>query len=264
MNQNTPGTALITGASSGIGKAFAQKLAAQGYDLIIVARRRKHLEDLAGDLRSRYPVTVKVVIADLSKEQDIMRVEHHICETDKLEMLINNAGFGTPGFFPEIEIEKTRNMIHVHVMASTRFAWAALQGMITRKRGTIINVSSLAAFLPFPRAVSYCSTKVYLNMFSESLQNQLIETNISIQALCPGFTYSGFHDTEEYKNSFNRSSIPKWLWMTSEEVVEQSLKALSKKKVIVIPGVKNRILVWFMMNIFTSSIFRKIMAKKKR
>jgi short-subunit dehydrogenase len=154
-------------------------------------------------------------------------------------------------------------MINVHVIASTRFTWVALQGMLEHNRGTIINVSSMAAFLPFPIAVNYCSTKAYLNMFSESLQNQLKDTNITVQALCPGFTYTGFHDTVEYKD-FDRKMIPKWLWMTSEEVVEQSLKALSGKKVIFIPGVKNRILVWLMRNTITSCVLRKVIAQKKK
>jgi len=263
MKQNKPGTALITGASRGIGEAFARKLAAQGYALIVVARRQNRLKDLAQELNRSCSVAVEVVVADLTNEQDMTRVESYISKIEHLDILINNAGFGTPGSFAEIEIEKTIYMINVHVIASTRFTWAALQGMLKRNRGFIINVSSMAAFLPFPTAVNYCSTKAYLNMFSESLQNQLKETNIKVQALCPGFTYSGFHDTPEYKN-FDRATISRWLWMTSEEVVEQSLKALSKKKVIFIPGVKNRILVWLMKNTITSHILRGIMAKKKK
>jgi short-subunit dehydrogenase len=264
MKQNKPGTALITGASSGIGEAFARKLAAQGYDLILVARRQKRLEALAQELKHSYSVIVEIVVADLAKKQDITRVENHIRKTEDLDILINNAGFGTPGAFADIAIEKTINMINVHVIASTRFTWMALQGMLTRNRGTIIYVSSMAAFLPFPTAVNYCSTKAYLNMFSESLQNQLKDTNITVQALCPGFIYTEFHDTEEYKD-FDRTMIPEWLWMTSDEVVEQSLNALSRnrKKVIFIPGVKNRILVWLMKNTMTSCIFRKVMARKK-
>lgn len=264
MNQNKPGTALITGASSGIGAAFARKLAAQGYDLILVARRQKKLEDLATELRNQYSVAVDLVIADLAKEQDMIRVEERIIPAKDLTMLINNAGFGTPGLFHENELEKTVNMLNVHVIASTRFAWKALQGMITCNRGIIINVSSMAAFLPFPTSVNYCSTKAYLNVFSEALQNQLRHTNIKVQALCPGFTYTEFHDTPAYKDSFDRSAFPKWIWMTSEDVVEQSLKAVSKKKVIFIPGVQNRILVWLMRNAMTSCILRTIMARKRR
>jgi short-subunit dehydrogenase len=263
MNQNKPGTALITGTSSGIGEAFARKLAAQGYDLVLVARRKNRLEDLAQELKHNDAVTVRIIVADLANEQDMTRVENHIRKTEDLNMLINNAGFGTPGAFADIAIEKTINMINVHVIASTRFTWMALQGMLIRDWGVIINVSSMAAFLPFPTAVSYCSTKAYLNMFSESLQNQLKDTNITVQVLCPGFTYTGFHDTAEYKD-FDRTRIPEWLWMTSEEVVEQSLKALSGKKVIFIPGVKNRILVWLMKNPMISRVLRKVMARKKR
>lgn len=255
-------SALVTGASSGIGETFARKLAAQGYDLILVARRQNRLEALAQEFERNYSVAVEIVVADLANEQDMIRVENHIRKTEDLDILINNAGFGTSGSFADMAIKKTINMIHVHVMASTRFTWTALQGMLKRNRGIIINVSSMAIFLPFPTAVNYCSTKAYLNMFSESLQNQVKGTNIKVQALCPGFTYTGFHDTEEYQD-FDRSMFPKWLWMTSEEVVEQSLHALSGKKVIFVPGMKNRILVWLMKNAITSRILRKVMARKK-
>lgn len=257
MNQNTSGTALITGASSGIGEAFVYKLAAQNYDLIIVARRQQRLEDLARDIKRKYPIVIEVVVADLSNEQDMIRVEQYIRKTENLDILINNAGFGTPGTFAEIPVEKTVRMIHVHILASTRFSWAALQGMLKRNKGAIINVSSMAAFLPFPTAVNYCSTKAYLNVFSEALQRQLRDTNITIQALCPGYTYTGFHDTDEYQD-FNRSRIPTWLWMSSEEVVEQSLWALPKKQVIFIPGLKNRMLVWLMKNRITSYLLKKV------
>lgn len=257
MNQHTAGTALITGASSGIGEAFVYTLAAQNYDLILVARRQQRLEDLSRDIKAKYPIAIEVVVADLSHEQDMMRVEQHIRKTENLDILINNAGFGTPGTFAEIPVEKTVQMIHVHILASTRFSWAALQGMLKRNKGAIINVSSMAAFLPFPTAVSYCSTKAYLNVFSEALQRQLKDTNITIQALCPGYTYTAFHDTEEYQD-FHRSKIPTWLWMSSEEVVEQSLRALSKKQVIFVPGLKNRVLAWSLRNSITSYFLKKV------
>ena len=255
-------TALITGASSGIGAAFARELAARGYDLILVARRQERLEKLTRELNERYGIEAAVLVADLATEQGMTSVEERIRLTEPLTILINNAGFGVPGLFHEHELEKTINMLNVHVIASTRFTWTALQQMATRNQGVIINVSSIAAFLPYPMAVGYCSTKAYLNVFSEALQNQLRHTNITIQALCPGFTYSEFHDTPEVRDSFHRSDYPKWMWMNAGEVVEHSLNALSKKNVIVIPGWRNRMLVWLMKNGVTAWLARAIMARK--
>jgi len=263
MNQHTQGTALITGASSGIGKVFAETLAARRSNLILVARRRQRLEELAESLSRRYAVKVEVLPADLSQEQEIQRVEQHLLQAENLTMLINNAGFGTPGEFIDIPIQRTQEMLNVHVVAATRLSWAALQNMRQRDQGTIINVSSMTAFLPFPTAVSYCATKAYLNVFSEALQRQLQGTNITIQALCPGLTYTEFHETQDY-TGFERSRFPKWLWMNAEDVVHSSLHALSHKRVIVVPGTKNKVLVWLMTNSCTAFFLRTIVSIRQR
>jgi short-subunit dehydrogenase len=236
---------------------FAEALAAQRYHLIIVARRQERLQELADELTHRYSVQIEVLVADLSKEQDILRVEQHILQTNDLTMLINNAGFGTPGEFVDIPIQRTQEMLNVHILATTRLSWAALQGMQQRNQGAIINVSSIAAFLPFPTAVSYCATKVYLNTFSDALQRELKNTDITIQALCPGFTYTEFHDTPEY-TGFDRARFPKWMWMSAEDVVQRSLRALSKKRVIIVPGKINTMLVWFMTNSMTAFLLKNI------
>jgi len=127
------------------------------------------------------------------------------------------------------------------------FCRAVLPNMIKRNRGSIINVSSMVAFSPLVGNTVYAATKSYLNMFSRSLQTELGNFHIRVQALCPGFTYTGFHDTEEYRD-FSRSSVPKALWMSAQEVAERSLKALSKNKVVFVPGIKNRILAGLMNN----------------
>jgi len=245
MDNNKPGTALITGASSGIGEAFARELAARNYGLVIVARRKDRLEELARELRNNYSIFVDVIVADLSTEKDIEQVEAYIKEVKNLDMLINNAGFGTKGYFSDVSPKKSIGMINVHILATTRFCRAALPSMIKRNRGSIINVSSIASFYPPKGAAVYSATKTYLNMFSSILQKELKSCKIKVQALCPGFTYTGFHDTEEYKD-FDRLSTPKVLWMSAEEVVKQSLKALKKKRVVFIPGIKNRILARLM------------------
>lgn len=238
---NKHGTALITGASSGLGEAFTRELASRNYDLIIIARRKHRLEELSEELKSSYPISVDAIVADLSTEKDINQVEEHIKKIKNLDMLVNNAGFGTSGYFYDVSPEKSINMINVHVLATTRFCRAALPGMIKRNKGSIINVSSLASFYPLKGNTIYNATKNYLNMFSRSIQKELKGYNIKVQALCPGFTYTEFHDTDEFKE-FNRSSVPKFLWMPAQDVAKRSLNALRRKKVIFIPGIKNRIL----------------------
>jgi len=234
-----PGTALITGASSGIGAAFARQLAARGYNLILVARREARLAALAAELQGDYPITAEILAADLANPADIQRVEGRIARLSHLDLLINDAGFGAPGPFAEMDLARQLDMIHVHIIASVRLARAALPGMIARRRGAIINVSSVAAFVPLPGSATYSATKAYLNLFSEALQAELHASGVKIQALCPGFTHTGFHATPEHAG-FDRSRIPGPLWMSAQEVAAQSLDALGRSGVIFIPGLKNR------------------------
>jgi short-subunit dehydrogenase len=233
--------ALITGASSGIGTEFARQLAAQQYDLILVARREERLRALAAELRRTHSIRVEVLVADLSNLTDIERVAARISELDILDLLINNAGFGVPGRFADADPAKQLAMLEVHVVACTRLSRSALPGMIARGRGLIINVSSLAAFFPMPGSVAYCSTKAYLNTFSKALQAELRGTGVQVQALCPGFTYTEFHDTPEFVN-FSRSTLPKLFWMKAETVVAASLGAARRGRVICIPGFGYRLI----------------------
>jgi len=260
MNDSKQGTALVTGASSGIGEAFARQLASQGHDLTIVARRKDRLEELAEELRSSYAISVDVIVADLSTEKGMECVEEHIRHVESLDVLVNAAGFGISGHFADISPGKSIAMINVHVLAATRFCRAALPNMIKRNRGSIINVSSMVAFSPLLGNTVYSATKSYLNMFSRSLQTELGNFHIRVQALCPGFTYTGFHDTEEFRD-FSRSSVPKALWMSAQEVAERSLKALRKNKVVFVPGIKNRILAGLMNN---ETISRCIIKSKRQ
>ncbi len=251
-------SALITGASSGIGAAFARRLAADGYHVVLVARREQKLRALAQELQERYPhaPAAEVLVADLANVIDVERIEAHIHSMNQLDLLINNAGFGTSGKFAEIDLGKQLDMVHVHINATMRLTRAALPAMIAAQKGFIINVSSIAAYLSNPENVTYCATKAYLNRFSESLQLELNDTGVRVQALCPGFTYSEFHDTSEYEE-FTREQIPKQLWMSAEELVEQSLGALKSKKVIFIPGWRNRWIV-ASLNPVTQPVIRAI------
>ncbi len=235
--------ALITGASSGIGAAFARKLAASRYDLILVARRKERLTSLATELHQQFHVDAELLVADLAHLGDIEHIEQRIGELGALDLLVNNAGFGIPGTFVENPVERYLEMIAVHILASVRLTHAALPGMIARGQGAIINLSSIGAFLTGPGDETYCATKAYLLIFSGALQAELAGTGVWVQALCPGFTYTEFHDQPVYEQYHIKAKIPKALWMSADEVVEQSLRALERGRVICIPGFKNRVLI---------------------
>jgi short-subunit dehydrogenase len=252
VKTNKDKVALITGPSSGLGEAYARKLASQGYNLVLVARRVERLSALSTELQTNYPVKVEVLVADLTRESDIERVETKISNLEHVDILINNAGFGTTGTFAEVDLNGQLGMITLYVVAPTRLTRAALPKM--EKGGSIINVASLGAFVKVPGNVTYCAAKAYLVVFSETLQMELKEKGIRVQALCPGFTNTEFH---EKMGGFDRSVIPKFLWMTPEDVAEESLKALEKGKVLCIPGLRNRI-IFLLARIGVSSFLLRI------
>ncbi len=236
--------AFITGASSGIGEAFARRLAREGCDLVLVARRRERLEALAAELRAAPGVEVEVLPADLTLEPDLRRAVGRVQELGRLAYLINNAGFGTLGRFHEAEAAGQVDMHRLHVVAAVALTRAALPGMIERRAGAVVNVSSVAAFTMNPGSVSYCATKAWMNAFSEGLYLEMkaARVPVRIQALCPGFTYSEFHDVL----GMDRSAIPKGWWMQAGDVVEESLRGLGRDRLIVVPGARYRLLVAFL------------------
>jgi short-subunit dehydrogenase len=234
-------TVLITGASAGIGEAFAREFARLGFDLIITARREERLKNLAAELAAGQGVSVDVVSADLTNRADVQRLEDLIRNQDSLLTLINNAGFGVSGSYVEQSVERHQRMIDVHISATVRLTHAALPGMIQRGEGNIINVSSIAGFIQVQGGPGYSASKAYLNSFSTNLHSAVCRKGVKIQALCPGFTYTEFHNSSEYQGN-EREELPGWVWMTAEEVVACSLRHLGSDKVIVIPGFKNRLI----------------------
>ena len=232
-------TALITGASSGIGAAFARKLAGLGYDLVLVARRADRLTALAAELEAAYGIRAEVLVANLTDEGDVERVAAAIAAIPNLELLVNNAGMGAEGRFYQADIGPQLDMIRLHVLASVRLTRAALPGMVERGRGSIINVASVAGFMALPENVNYCATKGYLITFSKALQLELIATGVRVQALCPGFTHTEFHDD---LREFDKARTPKILWMPAEAVVDASLRGLARGEVVCIPGIGNRLI----------------------
>jgi hypothetical protein len=229
--------AAITGASSGIGATFARRLARDGYDLLLIARRRDRLEQLAAEL---LPAASEVLVADLVNPADLAAVAARLAAEARLDLLINNAGYGTVGLFWEAgsQIE----MHQLHVIATATLARAAVQGMAARRRGAIINVASVAGFIQSRFNVSYCATKAWMNSFSEGLWLEMKSAGlpIRIQSLCPGFTYSEFHDVM----GVDRGRIPKSWWLSAEYVVAESLKALERNQPLVVPHWRYKFIVW--------------------
>jgi len=254
-------TVLITGASSGIGATFARRLAASNTHLILVARRRERLDALAGELADQCGATAEALVADLSTPEGMACVEDQIASLPGLDVLVNNAGFGTRTHFAEIDLAMHVDMINVHVTASVRLTRVALPAMIERGRGDIINVSSMAGFLAMPYTVTYCATKAYLITFSQGLAKELTGTGVRVQALCPGFTYTEFHDQPQFE-SFDRSFVSKRLWMSGDDVVAESLRALGKNESVCVPGRMNRMLLRFQRSPIGPILLRMV-AKKR-
>lgn len=248
-------TALITGASSGLGEVFARRLAARGYNLLLTARREERLNKLRDELQAEHSITAEVFVADLAKAEDVDRLAGRIAELGSLDMLVNNAGFGTAGRFVEVDIERQTDMIQVHVLATVRLTRAALPGMLARGTGTIVNVSSVAGFLIGPGSATYCATKAYLTSFSQSLHTEVRRKGVRVQALCPGFVHTGFHDTPGLE-TFERSQIPKLLWLSADYVVDNSLKALQKNRAVCIPSWRYRLIVAATSNPLSRRILR--------
>lgn len=240
MENTARPVALITGASSGIGATFAQHLSLRGFDLILVARRREKLDSLARSLA----VSCEIVTADLATDEGVAAVESVIRNCPQLEILVNNAGFGSLGRFWTADISGQDAMHRVHVLATMRLTHAALQAMTARQRGGIINVSSVAAFSINEGNVSYCATKAWINSFTEGLALELrgMKSGVKVQALCPGFTLTEFHDTL----GVDRGGIPGFLWMKADDIVRTSLQGLDRGKVIVVPGWIYRAIVTFL------------------
>lgn len=233
--------AAITGASSGIGAEFARQLAARGMDLLLIARRRDKLEALSQEIAARHAVGIEILEADLSSEEGLNAAVLRLENDERLELLVNNAGFGTLGRFWETDYARQEEMHRLHVIATMRLTRAALRPMLTRNQGGIINVASVAGFFCSAGNVSYCATKHWINSFTEGLALELhqAESRVTVQSICPGFTYSEFHDTL----GVDRTKLPRMWWMTAADVVAESLKGLDHGRVFVVPGFGYRLMV---------------------
>lgn len=227
--------AVVTGASSGIGEAFARRLAADGYDVTAHGRRRERLEALAAELRARHRVAVQVLIADLGRDEDLHRMEEVLVHGDPIDMLVNNAGLTHLAPFTELDLDTIEEMIRVHVLALTRLTRVVLPGMVERGRGDIINVSSDGVFVTYPAPVMtvYAATKAYVNTFTRALHRAAGGQGVRVQALCPGFVTSEI--LERHGITFEDWGIPDDVVMPAEDQVACSLAALEIGEIICVP-----------------------------
>ena len=254
--------ALITGASSGLGVEFARQLARAGHDITLVARRHDRLDAVAADLQIHYPIRAEPLVADLATDAGVQTVVDYINSNPGLEILVNNAGFGTKGLFFQADLAGQEQMHQLHVIATMRLCHAALGPMVARKSGAIINVSSVAGFTLGVGSVSYGATKAWMNVFTRGLDAELhqIGSPVKVQALCPGFTITEFHDSLQT----DRSLVPRWLWLRAEDVVAASLAALKKNKVIVVTGWQYRLFVTILRFLPYSALRRLAQASGRR
>jgi short-subunit dehydrogenase len=223
--------ALVTGASSGIGEAFARRLAAEGTSVVAVARREDRLRALPGD--------VEVLVADLGTDDGVAAVERRLAVGD-IDLLVNNAGFGTTGLLTEIEPERVAQELAVDVTALARLTRAALPVLLERGSGSILNVSSVVSFFPTPKMAVYSGAKAFVTAFTEAVAEEVRGSGVTVSVLCPGLTRTEFQDVAHDDQPRN---LPDFAWQSAEDVVAAALAGLAAGKVVIVPGLHNKAVV---------------------
>ena len=240
MREGTGRTALVTGASAGIGEAFACVIAERGYDLILTARRRERLEQLAQALQQKDGIRTLIVAEDLADPQAPERLMTAIAAAGwRVDLLVNNAGYGVPGSYADTTWDAQRDFLQVLVSAVAHVSHLALPGMIAREWGRIINVASLAGLMPGVAGHTlYAASKAFVISFSESLALEAVRHNVHVTASCPGFTLSEFHDVTGTREQMRR--LPKWLWLDAPTVAQMGFDAVERGQVMCVTGRINR------------------------
>jgi uncharacterized protein len=229
-------TALVTGATAGIGHAFCRELAERGSDLVIVARNRARLENVSDELRARHCINVEILAADLSKRTQLKRVADRLADRDRpIDLLVNNAGFGRGETFLDGQLADEESLLDVLGRAVLVLSHAGARSMRDRGRGAIINVSSMAGFVPMG---TYSAAKAWCTVFTESLASELAGSGVSATALCPGLTHTEFHE----RANVALSHVPSAMWLASDRLVRDALEDVSAGKVISIPGVQYKVI----------------------
>lgn len=234
---------LITGASGGIGEAFARRLATEKHNLLLVARSEDKLQRLCNELASAHGIEVQYVVADLSQPGSDLQLFQ---ETEKrnlqVDWLINNAGIGSGGDFATLDVQSELSMLTLNIQALTALTHHYLQGMRARRTGTIVNISSLAAFQPIPFMAAYAASKAYVRSFTEAIVEENKPFGIHIMLLCPGATSTNFFEAAEVGDAGSKALAGGAQMQTSEEVVTEAMDGLRNKKSVVISGSRNRLM----------------------
>ena len=232
-------TALVTGASAGIGEAIARELASRGHGVTLVARREERLRGLAKELSAEHGVRAEVVAADLSEARDRDKLEKAVNKAGlTVEILVNNAGFGDFGFFAKSDRDRQVEMVRLNVEAVVDLSARYLGGMVDRGRGAVINTASTSAFQPLPTAATYSSSKAFVLAHSEALHTELRGTGVTVTAVCPGPVRTEF--TEAANIGEVEESTPGMFWMSAEDVAKEAVSAADKGKRSVVPGRLNQ------------------------
>jgi uncharacterized protein len=229
-------TALVTGGTSGIGLAFCRELAERGNDLVIVARHRARLENVSDELRARHSVNVEIMAADLSKRAALRRVADRVADRERpIDLLVNNAGFGTSKSFLKGDVSDEEAMLDVLCHAVLVLSHAGALSMKDRGRGAIINVSSVAGFVPMG---TYGAAKGWCTAFTENLAHELAGSGVSATALCPGFTHTELHE----RANVDMSKLPKVMWLEADRLVRDCLDDVKAGKVLSVPGMQYKVI----------------------
>ncbi len=230
--------ALVTGASAGIGDSFARLLADRAYNLVVVARDVARLEALAKDVAERHKTHTEVLGADLTDRARLATVEARLRDTSRpIEVLINNAGFGSLGDFDQLDIDVETRMIDLNVVALCRLTHAALVPMLERGRGGILNVSSLGGFQPTPKFSTYGGTKAFVTNFTQAVHEEVRGRGVNVSVLCPGFTRTEFQD----RAGAEAEKLPGFVWQSAEDVAKAGLDGLERNKAVIVPGTVNKL-----------------------
>lgn len=227
--------AVVTGASSGIGVSYAERMAERGYNLILVARRRDRLEDIAAKIQIKTQRLVEIVTADLADANDLLRVEALLTERDDIDFLINNAGLGALGPTSKVSADALENLIKINILALTRLTHAVLPGLLRRNSGTIINIASMIAVMPTPTGAGYSGSKAYVLNFTRSLQMELSKTKVIVQAVLPGPVRTEFFEA----SGLAAAPFPNELFMSADQLVDTALQALEQGELVCFPSLEN-------------------------
>ncbi|MGW1889427.1 SDR family NAD(P)-dependent oxidoreductase [Streptomyces sp. NPDC002004] len=230
-------TALITGSTAGIGAAFARRLAADGHNLVLVARDTKRLREQATELHDRHGIEAEVLTADLSTDDGIAAVEQRLTERrSPVDLLVNNAGFGNKGHYLEVPLADELKMLKVHCEAVLRLTSAATEAMRERGRGGVVNVASVAAFVP---RGTYGASKAWVVQFTQGAAKDLAGSGVRLMALCPGFVRTEFHQ----RAGMGTENIPKWMWLDADKVVATALADLARGRSLSVPDPRYKALM---------------------